>query len=474
MSFKINFTNDQKVAIDGIISFIAAPFNPSKFMIGLNGAGGTGKTFITKHIIQNCKYSSSVIKCTSPTHKACRVFSQAIGGKEVDTIQSTFGMRMDVNIEEFDPSNPKFAMKGRIKLDGIRLLIIDESSMLNGALVNAIRKKCLENEVKILFIGDSSQLAPVNEKESTAFKLCSELYTLKQVVRQEEDNPIKELLNILRDDIRNKTVNFLKYIQQNANFANINDEGKGFVVCTPAEFVENIDRCFSNEEYTKNINLYRIICYTNMKVTSWNNYVRNNIIKNADKSVLTRNDLIMSYNTIVDEFLSPIIYNSEEYIINDIVDFVDDKYNFKGYLVKFQSINGGSITKPLFILDHKDKGTILQYCKIVSNLISDAKSANAIARKKKWGEYYDFCRKYLILTNVVKDDKILFKRDLDYGFAITSHKSQGSTYENVFVDLNDIMIDKNGRFYTDLDDMLRRIYVAFSRASKQLIICYGR
>ena len=52
---KYNFTNDQHNAIDNIISFIAAPFNPANFIVGLTGAGGTGKTFITNYIISHCK-----------------------------------------------------------------------------------------------------------------------------------------------------------------------------------------------------------------------------------------------------------------------------------------------------------------------------------------------------------------------------------------------------------------------------------
>ena len=47
-----SFTKDQQNAIDGIISFIATPFNPAKYIVGLTGAGGTGKTFITKYIIR--------------------------------------------------------------------------------------------------------------------------------------------------------------------------------------------------------------------------------------------------------------------------------------------------------------------------------------------------------------------------------------------------------------------------------------
>ncbi|MBP3201304.1 MAG: ATP-binding domain-containing protein [Lachnospiraceae bacterium] len=51
---------------------------------------------------------------------------------------------------------------------------------------------------------------------------------------------------------------------------------------------------------------------------------------------------------------------------------------------------------------------------------------------------------------------------------------QGSTYENVFVDVNDIVFDREGKIYPDIEDMLRRLYVACSRTRKDLIICYGR
>lgn len=53
-------------------------------------------------------------------------------------------------------------------------------------------------------------------------------------------------------------------------------------------------------------------------------------------------------------------------------------------------------------------------------------------------------------------------------------KMQGSTYENVFVDVNDIVFDKTGSIYPNIDDMLRRLYVACSRTKTDLIICYGR
>ena len=119
------FTDDQQVAISNIIDFIAAPFNPAKYIVGLTGAGGTGKTFITKYIISHCKYSNSVIKCTSPTHKACRVFSQALDGKNVDTIQSTFGLRLDLRLEDFDPANPQFNPMAKPKLENITTEVVE-------------------------------------------------------------------------------------------------------------------------------------------------------------------------------------------------------------------------------------------------------------------------------------------------------------------------------------------------------------
>ena len=470
----IVFTNDQSKAIEGIIDFIAEPFNPSNYIVGLTGAGGTGKTFITKYIINHCKYSNSVIKCTSSTHKACRVFSQAIGGKAVDTIQSTFGLRLDLKLEDFNPINPQFNPMAKPRLDNIKLLLIDEASMLPAKLVTYICKTCKELNIKIIFIGDAYQLSPVNEKESIAFKRCSVVYELLEVVRQGDSNPVSALLDLLRYDIKHKTYRFLEYVSTHAGEMNYNELGEGFTICGPATFKNIIDNNFSNEEYTKNIDMYRIIAYTNNCVSGWNNYIRNSIIKDCDKNIITKNDLIMSYETIVNEFLEVVINNSEEYIINDIVNFVDDKYNFKGFMVKFQLIHGGNITKPLFIIDHRDNFTIIKYNQVLNNLIERGRTATGATRSKCWKEYYEFKKKYLLAANIINaKGEILYSRDIDYGFAITSHKSQGSTYGTVFVDLNNMIYDKNNKPYANQDDLLRRLYVACSRAKKELILCFG-
>ena len=70
--------------------------------------------------------------------------------------------------------------------------------------------------------------------------------------------------------------------------------------------------------------------------------------------------------------------------------------------------------------------------------------------------------------------KIMFGRDLDYGFSLTSHKSQGSTFDTSLVDVNDIVFDKYGQPYTDAEEINRRLYVACSRCKNKLYLKYGR
>ena len=122
------------------------------------GPAGTGKTYLVKALILNSSMSYSLIGLAAPTHKACRVLSNAIGGKKVNTIQSLFGFRLDVDIDNFNPNNPAFSPSGKNKMikDGYtiaRLLIIDEASMLNNKLVRYIGDFCRDKEIKVIFIG---------------------------------------------------------------------------------------------------------------------------------------------------------------------------------------------------------------------------------------------------------------------------------------------------------------------------------
>ena len=275
---------------------------------------------------------------------------------------------------------------------------------------------------------------------------------------------------MLRKDIKYKTHTFLEYVYANRSKFNL-DNTKGYQVCPDNEFQQLLYNNYNDENLTKNIDFVKTIAYTNSVVNSYNTYIRNSIIKDCDKSIITKNDLITSYCTIVNQFNDVVIENSEEYIIKDVVNYVHPKYQLKGFMIRFIKIHGGEVTTPLFVIDHTDKFTIQMYVKIAQELINSAKTANVRVRSQKWRDYYTFKESCLLLTNIVKHDgTIVYKRDLDYGFALTSHKSQGSTFDTVFVDVHDIVYDKRNIPYVDIDNVNRRLYVACGRAKNKLYL----
>lgn len=466
-----SFTKDQSKAYDDLSNWIKSNYDKKDYKRALIGPAGTGKTFLIKAIINNCNLSYSRIGLAAPTHKAVRVLRNSISGTPCacNTLQSDLGLRLNMNSDNFDVNNPPFDPKGRIKVGEYSLYIVDEASMISRSYMELLERICLQSEVKLIVMGDDSQLAPVNESYSSAFRNIRS-NNLKQIVRQDEDNPVKKLLDMLRMDIKMKTFNFLNYISTHKYET---DEGntKGFYVCNTEEFNRAVIMNFNDEEFTKNIDLCRIVAFTNKQVTIWNSFVRNSIVKDSHKSVITKHDLILSYVTIVDDFLSPIITNCEEYVVKDIVNYIHPKYELKGFMITFTAIHGGSNTKPLFVVDHTDINTITKYVAITRKLIEDGRRYGS----SSWKHYYEFKNEVLLITNILNSNQqIMYSRDLDYGFAITTHKSQGSTFENVLVDVNDIVYDSNGKPYADAQEINRRLYVACSRCRNKLYLRYGR
>lgn len=468
-------TEDQLKAYNNIIEWANSPFDKNKCKRCLTGYAGTGKTYLVKVILQSCNIPYSKIGIASPTHKACRVLSESLGDNikcSIKTIHSDLGFKVNFDLSNFDINNPPFDPKGQVKVKNFDLYLVDEASMLNRGLCSYLEKVCIANNVKLLYIGDAAQLAPVGELYSPAFKgIVTD--SLTQIVRQDDDNPLKDLLTIIRKDIQNKTFEFIKYITSHrSNFTS--DNSKGYMVCNNSEFTNLLFEYYKNEELLHNVDYVKVIAYTNQVVSGWNKVIRQTIIQDADSSVLTKNDLLIAYTTLVDDFNDIIIKNSEDYIVADKVNYVHPKYSINGFLIKLQAIHGGNITQPLFVVDHSNKGSLELYVRLTNTLIDNAKRASSALRASKWKEYFAFKEEVLLLTNIKQGTKIIKGRDIDYGFALTAHKSQGSTFDNCFVDLDDMLFDSRGNVYANADDIRRRVYVALSRAKYRVFIKYTR
>lgn len=154
------FTNDQLNAYNNLIEFINKPFDKNDYKRALIGPAGTGKTYLVKAIIKNCNLSYSVIGLSAPTHKACRVLKESIqiSNININSLQSDLGLRMNFDIDDFDIKNPPFDPKGRIKIEGYNLYIIDEASMINRGLMMFLEKICKTNKCKIIYIGKNCRV----------------------------------------------------------------------------------------------------------------------------------------------------------------------------------------------------------------------------------------------------------------------------------------------------------------------------
>lgn len=466
------FTNDQKKAYEALTDFISKGFDASSYKRALVGAAGCGKTFMLKELIKRCGLAKSVIGLAAPTHKAARVLRVATG-YATSTIASDLGLRLNTDLDNFDVNNPPFDPLAEKKIKGYKLYIVDEASMIGSSLRTLIERECVAHEVMLIYCGDTSQLAPVKEARSLCFEGVK-FYTLNQIVRQEESNPVSYLLKLLRYDIEHRTWKFLEYINKN-RYSFDTTQTKGYYTCGRYEFESLVVDGFNNEEFTKDVDTCRLVTYTNASVSTWNKFIRHSIIKDSNRAVLTKNDLVMSYTTLTDDFNDTIIVNSEDYILKDICNFTNSD-GINGFTVQFIQINGGETTKPLFVVDHSNQVNIMLYYQLAEGLIYNATNAPGYERRRRWKEYFAFKKRNLLLVNLLDKNtrKLKYSRDLDYGFAITSHKSQGSTYADVYVDVNDIVFDANGNPWSNMDDILRRLYTACSRCKNRLYLCYGQ
>lgn len=476
----------------------------------LYGAPGTGKSFLTDIILKNLRRGP--IAVTAPTHKAKRViaqFTKSVGAKEF-TLHALLGLRPDMDLDNFDINNVIFAPKNEPQLPMFRFLVIDECSMINKDLLEYLDQQARASRCKILFIGDKCQLPPVKEDISPTFTYVGGTSVLMEPVRQNADNPIMLLLQALRSEIEPteyqrgllfqmidehypqleqvKTMRngYFEYIIRKQS-ACLNSSGLGYVSTdNMSEFLEEVDRFFKAPELDDNINFAKFITYTNENVSEWNKYIRKVKFGAEDQETddLFVGDLLMAYSSIYGADAEPIITNSQDYIVTYVSDDI---------ISEWLRVDGENIQVdiPVWAIticpaDAKSKlfGTTMYVVKpdgYHNFLRAHAYFLNGGRKFKQWKAYYQFKNKFLLLGNkfanamkhMKKDD--IPTKDIDYAFAITTHKSQGSTYSNVFVNYKNISSAKD-HYGEDKDRsqaytyMLRMLYVAISRAKERVFI----
>lgn len=116
----------------------------------LTGGPGTGKTTTVRAIIQLLKAKHKTFKLAAPTGRAAKRLSEATG-ESAQTLH---------RLLEFKPFESKRFLRDRDNPLDADLIIVDETSMIDLLLMNALMK-AIDLTSHILFVGDPDQLPSV-------------------------------------------------------------------------------------------------------------------------------------------------------------------------------------------------------------------------------------------------------------------------------------------------------------------------
>ncbi len=441
-SDNIILTDDQTQSLE----IISLWYKTKDLFLCLNGSAGTGKTTLAKYFIQR-EISSSVKCCVSaPTHQAKEVISKKTGLQGF-TVHKLLGIRMDLDIADFDPDNPVYDVKGVGELFKFDIVILDEASMINTKLYNHLLKKCKKENVKILFLGDELQLNPVGEKVSPVFKE-NDVTTLTEIVRQVGDNPLLDIFTVLRNDIENNTENYLKLLTESKT---TNSGGyKIYPISNAVKKKEFASTCV--EHFNDPLNNNKILTWTRKNVDSWNVAVKGKV--NPSETVVTIGDTIVGATNIYKNN-ELILTNSSSYRIINAVDHVRRVVGITVHSLRVTCVNA--------YLDRPVQFNIVkpESYGVYTSILLDKKDKAKRQGKRGWVNYYNFKADFLIADDLITSHgNVVDTRSFTLGYSSTVHKSQGSTYENTFV------IASNIRKNRDIAERNRLMYVALSRTSK--------
>lgn len=450
---KILLNDQQLEAINQIKKFLKS--QDSYFL--LSGFAGTGKTTVVKKILDEYPKKSVV---SAPTRKANAVISQATISHGY-TIHSLLGLQPDINLENFNPNDPVFGQIKKASIGYYDFIVIDEASMINKDLLDLITKE-LRNSSKVLFLGDEVQIPPVGDKSSPVFDLKNS-YNLTTLMRQSEDNPLAELSQKLRD----AEEDLPRFLLERETLLNDSDEGVIFKSSNES-FREELKRVFSSNFAKTDPNYAKLIAWRNKTVMQSNLIIRE-LVFGKDAKQLEKGDVLTGYRAVKakqsDAFL---INNGVDYKVVDVSKKMKNANGVYGYdvtVLEKSRIFKGFDEKNMFIVDVQDSGNLHDYAEIHDALLAQARG------DRKWSAYNSFRRDNALMKDIgdyrdgsLREKNCWIRKDLDYGFAITVHKSQGSTYKKVFVLLKDILLNKN------IAERNQILYVAMTRPQKLCVV----
>ena len=406
----------------------------------LAGYAGTGKTTISKEFLDSCP--NWTIAVSAPTHVAKNIIEVSTG-REGATLSSLMGIGPDTDVDDYDPDNPKFKEKRSPDFSKYNLVVVDESSMVNKALTKSLLAIAARFKTKVLFMGDKAQLPPIGEVVSDIFttEQISYKYQLTEVMRQTDGNSLQVLYTKLRNNLQDPNGGIDKV-------SNLNSEGEGYEFIKLNRFATEISKKYTDPLFSPHS--VKVLCWTNDEVQSWNKYIRekrmNALHPNTNIGIVFPGDVLMGMAR-----RGEAIINSEQYLVKtcklEMQTFVTGRLMGENmetnlFLIRVECTQvSNNANRVIYILNHNDPRAVKTWRDIYNYEL------NRATRTKKWHAFMDFRARAILMAPINVGAKNPVGPDIDYGYAMTVHKSQGSTYDEVFIhkDIwrNPIIVERN-------------------------------
>lgn len=481
-----DLTKSQQIAFKGLSDWLESPItnDPNTQVAVLSGKAGTGKTTLIKLILDqyleedrqkdpNTNFAEEMgfkkgkmqmlglnygdtpnVWGVTVAHKAKNVLARSI--HFVNTFASYFGLK-----EQYDQSGKLEFIQDEYKMQRSncrlphRVAVHDECSMYDESMKNTVLTNTRQN-VKIIFMGDPHQLPPISSEgddDSPIFKDFKNIWFLEERVRQTEGNPIIDLSDIVAEqifrEIKFGEVDDRISIVLNAIKESKIIDGKGFDFLKYRDFLAHYKN--SSEDYLDS----KVVAYRRDKVLSFNQEIRKYLHGNPyapyiPGEIIYMNETYYSENDDTDKKFKWVCYNSDEYKILDVAkhSIIEDVDCDLLYVDKTNHKHLASVSNPYIPIVSKEG--MKSYNQISFFRKRGALEAEPRYKAGKWKYYYDF-------TNMFGN--------VSYGYCYTAHKSQGSTFKNVYVDINDILTIGP----ISVKRKLQAIYTAITRASHLVI-----
>lgn len=475
--FKINLpfslNDQQKSALYELEKFI----EDYGTEITLSGYAGTGKSTIIGIFSKwlDHRIGRGNIVYTAPTHRANVITKQNNPNANVYTLSALFGFTPDTDIAmeqgSLDLRELEFRSKNQVKYEPGQLIIIDEASMVQDGLYEYIQKIVAKDGVSVIYVGDSAQLRPVKSDHiSKVFTSDGVPQITLTKVERTGDNPI------LKEATRLRRGEGLSYQ------TDINDKGQGVLYTSDDAIIDkNLKQIVTSEEFNADPLHFRVLTATNAAVSAYNSKIRSLRYGKFAKPFV-KGDIIMGYsNKLRKPDGSYKLVNSGDYVIQNITDttvkFKTDKGDIEFKAFKLSIRPTGSTIMDDFQITVIDKNEpdsklfeVVEYKDRLWKMAKEAKQNGQISKYRDLVQMAFNIDNELNITKNLEDNqgRLKIRKAIDYGYAQTVWKSQGSTYSKVLILSNEIDTFGYGKDVMQLRNELR--YVAVSRAKNFVII----